>query len=180
MNWLFALFSRAAPPAPVPGAPPSIQAPKAGVAGAWLGFALTMVAGFEGLYTHAYKDPVGVTTVCFGVTNVDRPVKMGDTYTPAECKQQLAEDLPKYDAMAKKCIPKLDSFPPHRHAAMVSFVYNVGQGNLCKSSVSRHLNAGRVKEGCDALLLWNKAGGKELRGLTNRRQAERKDCLRSD
>lgn len=170
-------FARPAGAAPAPSAP---AAPAPRYAGAWLGLALTLVAGWEGLYTKAYRDPIGVVTICYGVTNHDRPVKMGDKSTPEECKRWLLEDLPRYDAMAKKCIPKLDSFPPHRHAAMVSFVYNVGQGNLCKSSVARHLNAGRVQQGCDALLLWNKAGGRELRGLTNRRVDERKWCLRSD
>jgi lysozyme len=139
---------------------------------------MTIVAGFEGLYTHAYKDSVGVTTICYGVTNYDRPVKMGDTATVAQCKEMLAEDLPRYKKMVDKCIRV--SMPPYRTASMVSFVYNVGQGNLCKSSVARKLNAGDVQGGCDALLLWDKAGGRTLKGLTNRRVAERKFCLRSD
>lgn len=164
-----------------PAAAGEVAAPKAPAkAGAWLAICVVAVAGFEGLYTKAYRDPVGVVTICYGVTSHDRSVKMGDKVSPEQCQKWLAEDLPKYDAQAKKCIPKLDSFPPHRHAAIVSFTYNVGQGNLCKSSVARHLNAGRVKQGCDALMAWNKAGGKELRGLTARRAAERKDCLRSD
>lgn len=149
-----------------------------GAKGAWLGIALTSVAAFEGLYTHAYKDPIGVTTICYGVTNHDRPVKMGDHYTVAECKDMLADDLQKYKLMVDKCIHV--AMPPHRTAAMVSFVYNVGQGNLCKSSVARKLNAGDVKGGCDALMAWNKAGGRVLKGLTTRRALERKDCLRSD
>lgn len=173
------------PPVRVPVPPPHTPAPRAPVGAppakaAWIAIAMVAVAGFEGLYTKAYKDPVGVVTICYGVTNADRPVHMGDKYTPAECKKFLEEDLPKYYAMVRKCIPKIDSFPPHRQAALVSFTYNVGQGNLCKSSVARKLNAGDVRGGCDALLLWNKAGGRELRGLTNRRVAERKECLRSD
>lgn len=146
--------------------------------GPWLGLALTMVAAFEGLYTHAYKDSVGVTTICYGVTNVDRRVRMGDHYTKDECKEFLAEDLPKYKAMVDKCIHV--PMPPHRTAAMVSFTYNVGQGNLCKSSVARYINAGQPLRGCDALMAWNKAGGRVLRGLTNRRAAEREACRRSD
>lgn len=179
MEWLRNLFARPAAAAPAPA--PS-------KAGAWLAIAVVAVAGFEGLYTKAYKDPVGVVTICYGVTNDDRKVKMGDTATVQECKQWLAEDLVRYHAMAKKCIPKLDSFPAHRQAAMVSFVYNVGQGNLCKSSVARGLNMNPPNLhgtrdhplGCDALMLWNKAGGNVLNGLTKRRAAERVDCLRSD
>jgi lysozyme len=154
--------------------------PSAGVKGAWLAIAITAVAAFEGLYTHAYKDVVGVTTICYGVTNADRPVHMGDTATVTECKEMLGEDLQRYNEQVKKCIPSIDSFPPHRHAAIVSFEYNVGQGNLCKSSVARKLNAGDVVGGCNALMAWNRAGGREIRGLTTRRAAERKECLRSD
>jgi lysozyme len=137
-----------------------------------------MVSGFEGLYTHAYKDPVGVVTICFGVTNSDRKVKMGDTATKDECYQMLAEDLPRYKAMVDKVIKV--PMPPHRTAAMVSFTYNVGQGNLAKSSVARYINAGQPLKGCDALMAWNKAGGKVLNGLTKRRAAEREYCRRSD
>ncbi len=166
LAWLKALFAK-----PTAKLPP-------GNKGAWLAIAMTMVAGFEGLYTHAYKDPVGVTTVCYGVTNADRKVRMGDHYTPAECKAMLGEDLPRYKKQVEKCIHV--AMPPHRTAAMVSFVYNVGQGNLCKSSVARKMNAGDVKGACEALMLWNKAGGRVLKGLTTRRAAERQDCLRSD
>jgi lysozyme len=164
---------------PMPGAKPQMFVP-AGAKSAWLGAALALVAAWEGLYTHAYRDPVGVVTVCYGVTNYDRPVKMGDKYTAEECKGMLLEMLPKYNAMVKKCIPKIEEFPSHRHAALVSFTYNVGQGNLCKSSVARHLNAGNVRAGCDALLMWNRAGGRVLKGLDNRRRQEREWCLRSD
>lgn len=178
--WFFNLF-RSTPAAAAAGpAAPKLPTGK----GAWLAICLTMVAGFEGLYTHAYKDPVGVVTICFGVTNVDRKVKMGDTATKDECYQMLAEDLPKYKAMVDKCIHV--EMPPHRTAAIVSFTYNVGQGNLCKSSVARGINQGKLHGtaqnplGCDALMLWDKAKGKVLNGLTKRRAAERAYCLRSD
>jgi lysozyme len=177
LAFLARLFGRKPP---VPGVPPKLPNPlptTPGKAAAWLAIAITFVAGWEGLYTKAYRDPIGVVTICYGITNHDRPVRMGDTYTAAECKQMLGDDLMKYMAQTRKCIPKIDTFPPNRQAALVSFTYNVGQGNLCKSSVARHLNAGRVKQGCDALLLYNKAGGRVLRGLTNRRAAEHKLCL---
>ena len=144
----------------------------------WGAIAVTLIAGFEGLYTYAYKDIVGVTTVCYGVTNADRPVKMGDHYTKEECQQMLLEDLPKYDSCVLKAIHV--PMPDHRHAAIDSFTFNVGCAALAKSSVARKLNAGDVKGGCDALLLYNKAGGRVVKGLVNRREAERKECLRND
>jgi lysozyme len=156
-----------------------------GVAGAWLGLALSLTAAWEGMYTHVYRDSVGVPTVCYGMTAADhRPMK---NYTEDECKRFLLADLPKYDAQAKRCIPAIDSFPPHRHAAIVSFTYNVGGGALCKSSVARGLNAGDLHgtvqspRGCDALMLYDKGtiNGKRvaIKGLHNRRVQERQWCL---
>jgi lysozyme len=181
--WLQALLAwlLRKPPAPPPApAPEPARPPSYAGKAAWIALALTLVAGWEGLYTHAYRDPIGVVTICYGVTSADRPVRMGDTYSKEECEKFLEKDLDRYNAQARRCIPKIDEFPPHRHAAIVSFVYNVGEGNLCKSSVARYLNQGDVQRGCDALLLWNRAGGRVLPGLTNRRQAERTLCLRVD
>jgi lysozyme len=60
----------------------------------------------------------------------------------------------------------------------VSLAYNIGTGAYCRSSVDRQFDAGNWRAGCDAMLKWNKAGGREIRGLTQRRQRERAICLR--
>lgn len=174
------------PPANAAPSPQVVSVPKVAAATAvaatatWLAVAIPFVAGWEGLFTKAYKDPVGVVTICYGITNHDRPVRMGDTYTKEECQKMLGEDLVKYDAQMRKCINPaiVDKMGPNRRAAMVSFTYNVGQGNLCKSNVARLMNAGRTKEACNALLQWNRAGGRVLKGLQNRRAAERTLCLK--
>jgi|SRR5271166_3405290 len=146
----------------------------------WIVVCTTCVAGYEGLYTHPYRDVVGVETVCYGETAADH-VEFR-TYTPAECKDLLAASLPKYDAMVKKCLTKeaYDALPPYRHAAIVSFTYNVGGGAFCHSSVARDLNAGKVNAACNALLLYNRGGGRVIKGLDNRRHSERTMCLRND
>lgn len=143
--------------------------------GRWLVICTVFVAGFEGLYTHAYRDPVGVVTICYGATNDDLPVHMGDSKTAAECKALLSHDLIKYDQRAMRCvtIPVSDE----RRAAIVSFAYNVGVTGACRSSFMRRLNSGDPNA-CDALLAWNKAGGMVFRGLTRRRQAERQLCMK--
>lgn len=149
-----------------------------GIAGAWIGLCISLTAAWEGMYTHPYRDSVGVLTVCYGMTASDqRPIK---TYTKDDCTKFLGEDLPKYDAQVKRCIPAIETFPPHRHAAIVSFTYNVGGGALCKSSVARKLNAGDVTGGCNALLLYDRGGHRVIKGLHNRRVQERQWCLRSD
>ena len=51
---------------------------------------VALVGGFEGLRNYAYRDPIGIPTLCFGET---RGVKMGDFKTTAECKDMLADRL---------------------------------------------------------------------------------------
>jgi lysozyme len=148
---------------------------------AWLIIAVTLIAGFEGFYSRVYRDSVGVPTICYGATAADH-VDLNRTYTKPQCQTMLASDIPKYDAQAQKCLTSkaYSAMPPYRHAAIVSFVYNVGEGAFCNSSVARDLNNGNITGACNALLLYNRGGGRVIAGLTNRRHAERVLCLRGD
>ena len=128
--------------------------------------------GYQAIGHHDKIDPPGINTVCFGHIE---DVQIGDRYTKVQCEEMLKEDIPRYMAMVEKCIHV--PMPPHRHAAIISFTYNVGGGALCKSSIAKKLNAGDVQGGCDALLLYVKSNGQFRQGLLNRREAERKLCL---
>ena len=55
---------------------------------------------------------------------------------------------------------------------MVSWVYNLGNGNLNSSTLLKVLNGGDYDGVPAQIMRWNKAGGKVLEGLTRRRQAE--------
>jgi lysozyme len=128
---------------------------------------------------HQAIDPPGVITACIGQTNYDDPsLKVGQKFTRKECEERLLHDVPKYSKEVDRCV-KVD-MPPHRRAAITSFTYNVGGATLCRSSVAKELNAGNVQKACDALLRYNRANGKVLRGLDNRRRYERDWCLRND
>lgn len=148
---------------------------------AWIAVAITMIAPFEGYYGHPYRDSVGVKTICYGATAADG-IDFNRTYTKQECLQILAKDLPKYDAPLKRCIkPEVyDALPAHRHAALVSLAYNVGSAGVCRSSVVRDLNAGRVVQACNDFLKFDRGGGRVIQGLVNRRRQERVACLRQD
>lgn len=146
-------------------------------AGAWLAIAIAFVAPFEGYSGHVYRDEVGVKTICYGQT-ADDGADFSKVYTEAECRDMLGKDLQKYDQMVHSCIHV--PLPPHREAALVSFVYNLGQGALCRGAVARNINAGNITAGCNAMLAYNHAGGRVLAGLTRRREAERAMCLRED
>ena len=56
--------------------------------------------------------------------------------------------------------------------ALVSWVYNLGNGNLTSSTMLKVLNSGDYAGVPAQIKRWNKAGGKVLEGLTRRRQAE--------
>lgn len=179
ISWLVSLL-RPRRTNPVPTSPVQKHIEKHASKYVWVTVAVTMVGAFEGLITHPYRDSVGVLTVCYGATAADH-VQMKN-YTPAECKDMLARDLLKYDAPLKKCLkPEVyDALPLHRHVALVSLAYNVGDGAVCRSSVVRDLNAGRVRAACDDFMHFTRAGGRVLQGLVTRRRTEREACLRND
>ena len=149
--------------------------------GAWVAIAITIVSAFEGFSGKKYYDSVGVATICYGATAADH-VDLTKVYTKAQCQTMLGTDLPKYDAPLKKCLKPAvyNALPPHRHAALVSLAYNVGDAAVCRSSVVRDLNLGRVSQACNDFLKFDRGGGRVILGLQRRRIAERKLCLEND
>jgi len=129
---------------------------------------------WEGTEQVPYKDVVGIWTVCTGDT---KDVIPGKVYTKAECEERLERQLIAHATPVLKCTPSLKD-KPNALAAAISLAYNVGPTAYCRSTVDRRFDAGNVRGACDAFLMWNRAGGREIRGLTNRRKAEQKICLR--
>jgi lysozyme len=128
---------------------------------------------WEGLETKPYVDIVGVATVCYGETRVEMR-----EYSPAECRDMAIRSLNQdFGAGVLRCTPVLASQKPEMLASAMLLSYNIGVNAYCRSTAARRFNAGKFKEGCDAYLLWNRAGGRVVRGLTNRRIDERKLCL---
>lgn len=80
----------------------------------------------------------------------------------------LDNDLDYYETRVEAIIPGLKQ---HEFDSLVSFSYNVGLGALKSSTLLKRIQSrqGNIEE---AFLMWNKSGGKVLRGLTRRRQAE--------
>jgi lysozyme len=69
-----------------------------------------------------------------------------------------------------KLCPGIDG--PDRLAALIDFAYNLGGNALKNSTLRRKINAGEWDAVPDQLRRWDKAGGRVLRGLTIRRNAE--------
>jgi lysozyme len=160
---------------------PAIKGAAAATA-VWLTIAVGLVGPFEGLALKPYVDRIGrghPETWCYGKTAADGdPPPYSKVFTKAECESDLGRDLVKYDKMVHACIEV--PLPPHREAALVSFTYNLGPGALCNGAVARRLNYGDVVGGCRAMLGYDHASGHRITGLTRRRQAEFRMCLRND
>jgi lysozyme len=149
---------------------------KGGVAGAAVAAviiaAAAIVQPWEGRELRAYQDIVGVWTICDGDTHGVRP---GQVATPAECDQRLFARLGEFKARLDKCLTY--PLPLKTEAAILSWTYNVGTGAACSSTLVKLANLGNLRAACEQLLRWNRAGGRVVKGLTNRREAERKLCL---
>lgn len=136
-----------------------------------LALAVPLIAHFEGTVFRTYRDPIGILTSCTGHTGPE--LMMGQTWTQEQCDQQLYGDLMKH-APALDCVQR--HLTDGQRAAFLSFAFNVGNGNFCKSTLVRKANTGDMAGACAELSRWTLAGGKELPGLVRRRAAERAMC----
>ena len=129
--------------------------------------------GLEGLKLTPYRDVVGVPTVCYGHTGPD--VVMGKRYTEKQCTDLLNADL---QSVARQIDPAIDAdIPDTMRGALYSFAYNVGVSAFKSSTLLRLINKGDSAGACDQLRRWKYAGGKEWKGLVNRREIEREVCV---
>jgi len=129
------------------------------------------IEAFEGKYLHTYDDGTGVLTIGYGHTSMAGPPKVfsGQVITEAQCDAILATDLAAVETNVERCIkvPMTQS----QFDALVSFDFNTG--SLSKSSIDDKINAGNSIAAMSTLLQYDHAGGKQMDGLTRRRQAEK-------
>ncbi|WP_019104081.1 lysozyme [Chromobacterium haemolyticum] len=129
---------------------------------------IALIQKSEGLRLKAYQDSVGVWTIGYGHTGPDVTSALVITHDQADAL--LARDLEKFEAGIMRLVKV--QFNQNQFDALVSFAYNLGLGALQGSTLLRLLNAGDYAGAAAQLPRWNKAGGKELPGLTRRRAAE--------
>lgn len=136
--------------------------------------AIALVGRFEGYKPYAYRDVIGVWTACYGST---KGIKAGMKFTKEECDDKFLDDLQRHEAGMRACLKAPDAIPAKSYVAFLSLTYNIGTGGFCKSSVARAINAGKLEYACHRLKVFNRAGGRVVRGLTKRRAQEEKVCL---
>lgn len=131
----------------------------------------------EGNILTAYQDSVGIWTIGVGHTSAAGipKVSKGLKITAAESDEILSRDLKTFEAGVRAAVKV--PLSQNEFDALVSLAFNIGVGAFSKSTLVKKLNAGDRAGAADQFLVWNKAGGKPLKGLTTRRQAERKQFL---
>lgn len=132
-----------------------------------------LIKQFEGCKLKAYLDSVKVPTIGWGNTQYENgsKVKLGDTITQERADELFLLIVAKFEDGVTKLLRW--QITQNKFNALVSFAYNVGLGNLGKSTLLKKVNANPSDPSILAeFAKWNKAGGKVLLGLTRRRKAE--------
>ena len=134
---------------------------------------LKMLAHHEGVRQKPYKCPAGLWTVGVGHLIGDGktlPDSWNRTFTLDEVYDILAKDVVRFERGVNKYI--LVPLRQNEFDALVSFSFNLGLGVLQRSTLRQALNRGDKEGAIASLLKYNKAGGKVLKGLDNRRKDE--------
>ena len=134
---------------------------------------LSLLKQFEGCILVPYKDSAGLWTIGYGHLIADgRTLPDSAKY---KISQKQADLLLKYDVIPReKAVERRCTVPLHQTEfdARVSFVFNLGAGCFQRSTIRQKLNRGDRAGAAKVLLRYNRAGGKVIKGLVNRRMAE--------
>jgi lysozyme len=134
---------------------------------------LNLIKKYEGLRLSSYLCPASVVTIGYGSTRYPngKKILLGEKLaSEKEATQLLLATLEPFEAAVNKHLPNLNQC---QFDALVAFSYNVGTGALIKSTLLKKAKVNAADPSIlDEFLKWNKAGGKVLTGLTNRRREE--------
>lgn len=130
---------------------------------------IELIKAFEGLRLRSYQDSVGVWTIGYGHT---RGVRQDMRITPQQAEEYLITDLSNTETFVMRNLDG-EHVNQCQFDALVSFTFNLGPGNLAKSTLLKKVKA----DPDDATIAgefekWCRAGGKYLKGLHRRRKAE--------
>jgi len=136
---------------------------------------LSLIKKFEGCELKAYRCAANVLTIGYGTI---KNVTEGMEITQEEAETLLQEEMHEYEGYINDMVKV--PLKQHQFDAMVSWVFNLGSGNLSSSSLLKKLNNSEYDEVPAQIRRWNKAGGKVLDGLIRRREAEAKMFMNQD
>ncbi len=130
---------------------------------------IALLKQFEGCELKAYRDSVGVLTIGYGHTGPD--VHVGSIWTQQAADNQLKTDLEHFEHGVLNYVKV--PLTQNQFDALVCLTYNIGLGNFGHSTLLRNLNAGNYQLAAEQFPVWCHAGGKTLKGLVKRREAEK-------
>lgn len=143
---------------------------------------------YEGCRNRPYLCPAHIWTIGYGHVLYQDQIKLpmvgqpcrkeyplrpedNRVWSKEEIDQLFAADIASFERGVLRLVPgcagRQGSFD-----ALVSFAFNVGLGNLQRSTIRMKANRSEWEAAADAFLMWTKAGGKELLGLVKRRKSE--------
>ena len=133
----------------------------------------SLIREFEGFVASAYLCPANVWTIGIGTTVYPNgaKVKKGDKCTQDQALEYLQHDLRSFEKTVNDSVKV--PLSQNQFDALVSLAYNIGSGAFKNSTLLKKLNAKDYAGAADQFLVWNKGGGKVLKGLIRRRDAER-------
>lgn len=140
--------------------------------------AVPFITSLEGEKLAAYLDTAKVWTICSGETQGVQPA---DFKTREQCRELTRTRVGQFmNGVAASLKVQL---PPKSLAAHTSFAYNIGLAGYRRSVALKLTNESDFIKGCEAMMNWHTAGGKDCRirsnkcyGLINRRETEVKLC----
>lgn len=139
-----------------------------------LKLAAKIIKKWEGFEPMPYLCPGGVPTIGFGSTRYENgdEVALDDCDIDRKRGEEILLNHIKEVADQVRSVLKHD-LTENQEAALISFTYNLGIGNLKRSTLLLLINSGPMNQNIPReIKRWNKAGGKVLAGLTARREEE--------
>ena len=126
-----------------------------------------LIKKFEGCELEAYKCAAGVWTIGYG--HIKTAVE-GMKIDQATANELFDEEMGEYETYVNTAVTV--PLSQNQFDALVSWVFNLGNGNLNASTMLKVINSGDHAGVPAQIKRWNKAGGKVLDGLVRRREAE--------
>lgn len=137
-----------------------------------LDYALALIKRWEGCHLTAYPDPgTGGDPWTIGWGSTGPGIHNGVTWTQQQADERLAADVQRFMSGVEVAVGV--PLQAHELGALTSLAYNIGLGAFRSSTLLRMIKAGDMKGASEQFLRWNRAGGKVMRGLSNRRADER-------
>ena len=134
---------------------------------------ISLIKRYEGYKTTPYRCPAGLYTVGYGHVignGLQLPDEWNRTFSLGEIDELLRTDLARFERGVSRYCPVY--LTQSQFDALVSFSFNLGLGVLQRSTLRQKLNRGDYDGASKEFLKYTRAGGKVLKGLVRRRQAE--------